>query len=272
MVSRPSYASLFLRPSFNGNGKGGATGFVVQQGTQPYLITNRHVVRGRHNDSNAVLDRVDGLIPNQLQIHYGPDTSGDSWRRRDEPLYDEDGNPRWLEHPTLRGWMDVVALPLTRLDGCRLHPYQFPREKDPLLKVGVSLPLFIIGFPFGLVADGYLGVWVQGTVATELSQSWDAKPAFLIDSRTRPGQSGSPVIAFSPHLRSMMESGLSLMTGGDVERLMGVYSGRVNEDSDLGIVWKASAVEEIVQYGVPGCAADVDFPFPGVLPNGSPLA
>ena len=154
-----------------------------------------------------------------------------------------------------------MALPLTNLEDCRIYPHN-PWHEKYLLKVGISLPLFIIGFPFGVTGNGYLGVWVQGTVATELEQDWNAKPAFLIDSRTRSGQSGSPVIAFSPHHRSLMESGVDLMSGGDVERFMGVYSGRVNDKSDLGIVWKSSVVAEIVEFGVPGSEANVDFPQP----------
>jgi hypothetical protein len=31
---------------------------------------------------------------------------------------------------------------------------------------------------------------------------------------------------------------------------VGVYSGRINEQSDLGLVWKAAAVREIVEGGV----------------------
>jgi hypothetical protein len=32
----------------------------------------------------------------------------------------------------------------------------------------------------------------------------------------------------------------------DAWRLLGVYSGRINEQSDLGMVWKLSAIRELV--------------------------
>jgi hypothetical protein len=34
--------------------------------------------------------------------------------------------------------------------------------------------------------------------------------------------------------------------------VLGVYSGRINDQSDLGIVWKTSALKEILQNGVRG--------------------
>jgi len=60
----------------------------------------------------------------------------------------------------------------------------------------VTSGLSIVGFPFGITGGGGLGVWVQGTIATEPSLDFDGMPRFLIDSRTRPGQSGSPVLAY----------------------------------------------------------------------------
>lgn len=32
-----------------------------------------------------------------------------------------------------------------------------------------------------------------------------------------------------------------------VYKFLGIYSGRINSESDLGIVWKASAIKELVQ-------------------------
>ena len=34
--------------------------------------------------------------------------------------------------------------------------------------------------------------------------------------------------------------------GGTISRLLDVYSGRINEHSDLGIVWKTSVIDKIV--------------------------
>jgi len=63
------------------------------------------------------------------------------------------------------------------------------------IAVGPRDGLSIVGFPFGLTAGGYFGVWVQGTVASEPGIDLNGLPLLLIDSRTRLGQSGWPVIA-----------------------------------------------------------------------------
>jgi len=35
-------------------------------------------------------------------------------------------------------------------------------------------------------------------------------------------------------------------------RFLGVYSGRINDQSDLGLVWNLTAITDILQSGVPG--------------------
>ena len=34
--------------------------------------------------------------------------------------------------------------------------------------------------------------------------------------------------------------------GEQITEFLGIYSGRVNKNSDIGIVWKASAIKELV--------------------------
>jgi hypothetical protein len=63
--------------------------------------------------------------------------------------------------------------------------------------IGITQQLSIVGYPFGRTGGGGFPIWVQGWIATEPSIDFDALPCFLIDSRTRPGQSGSPVVFFS---------------------------------------------------------------------------
>jgi hypothetical protein len=44
-----------------------------------------------------------------------------------------------------------------------------------------------------------------------------------------------------------MSDGGSAAFGGPVWKFLGIYSGRINAQSDLGIVWKASAIDQLVQ-------------------------
>ena len=225
---------------------GTATGFVVEHDGVPFLVTNRHVVRGRANDSTNL--HPSGAWPDSIKVlHHVAGRLG-QWTAAWEALYAADGGPNWLEHPVHGANVDVVALPLTATEDFEFYGYDLSADEQRLA-VGVATPLFIVGFPFGITGGGSLGVWVQGTVATEPELNWQGVPAFLIDSRTRRGQSGSPVIAFHTGGAAAMEGGGTAIFAGQVERFVGVYSGRINSESDLGIVWKRSAVLEIVESG-----------------------
>jgi hypothetical protein len=51
-----------------------------------------------------------------------------------------------------------------------------------------------------------------------------------------------------------MADGSTAFFDGPVTNLLGVYSGRVNEQSDLGLVWKVQAVRDILEGQQPGAA------------------
>ena len=191
-----------------------------------------------------------GAVPDQLVVFHNVASNPSTWRPSVEPLYDEDGDPLWLEHPVDER-VDVIALPLTKTRGALLYPYSPTNIGTPIV-FGPSDGVSIIGFPFGLTGGGALGIWVQGTVATEPIVEWEDLPCLLIDSRTRPGQSGSPVIVYRTD-GYQTENGSMMNHGVPAMRFVGVYSGRVNERSDLGFVWKASALVEILdaQYRGP---------------------
>ena len=249
-IARPSVASLLVEASFRGQGLSTATGFCVEQDGRHFLVTNWHVASGRDPASGGPLSATGGL-PDELQILHNREGQLGAWIAKREPLYDSSGNPRWLEHPTHRRAVDVVALPLTQLDDVALFHHQIVGQL-PEVASGVARPLSIIGFPFGVTGGGALGVWVQGTIATEPTINFNDLPAFLIDSRTRSGQSGSPVIFYADGGMVPMADGSTAVMGGPLERLFGVYSGRINDQSDLGFVWRVDALTEIVSHGVAG--------------------
>jgi hypothetical protein len=242
-IREQSVKSLLVIPRASRNELGTATGFVAVHHSVGYLVTNWHVVSGRHpNDGEALHDS--GAVPDCLAILHNVAGKPGEWRPSIEPLYDDEGDPLWFEHPQFGRRVDVIALPLTKLRGVQLYPYD-PSNPGPSIVYGPSDPLTVIGFPFGITGGGCLGIWVQGTIATEPAIDFAELPCLLIDSRTRPGQSGSPVIAYRTGGYQTEEATLRL-TGEAAERFVGVYSGRINKHSDLGFVWKVSAVLDIL--------------------------
>jgi hypothetical protein len=174
------------------------------------------------------------------------------WKSIPQKLLKGDGSAAWLEHPRWGRRVDVVALPLGNLsDELELHPYQLDSSAMQL-RTQVSEFVNIIGFPFGRTAGGVFAIWTKGAIASELDVDFDDLPCFLIDARTREGQSGSPVIAYSPGGPTTMADGSLAFMQGPIANLLGVYSGRINEESDLGVVWKVSVINEILENGVAG--------------------
>lgn len=168
-----------------------------------------------------------------------------NWISRLEPL-EANGVPTWHEHPLLGARADFVALPLTELVDVQLYPYDLT-DAGPKIAVGPADAVSVIGFPFGMAAGGVFGVWATGFLASEPVVDFGGMPVQLIDCRPRQGQSGSPVVAYRNGGMVALEDGASAAFNGPVSRFLGIYSGRINAESDLGIVWKASAIRGLVQ-------------------------
>lgn len=196
-VQPPSVRSLFCQMRFGEQLLSTGTGFVVKSGNSAYLVTNRHNVTGRRNDTGEPLSRTGGVPDNILIYHHLSSQLG-AWQGRPEPLYAPDETPLWREHPVLGSRADIVALPLTNIDGVDLYPYEVSEE--PRIAIAPGDVVSVVGFPFGMSTGGLLPIWATGFIASEPQVRINNSdlPIFYIDCRSRPGQSGSAVIAHRP--------------------------------------------------------------------------
>lgn len=129
-------------------------------------------------------------------------------------------------------------------------PHEFPQPGLEVI-VEVATDVSVIGFPFGLTHSNKLGIWTRGVVATEFEVDYNNLPCFLIDARTRQGQSGSPVVYLRDSTGSTRwKHGGFSVGNGSVSQFLGIYSGRVNAQSDIGYVWRPSAIEETIAAAV----------------------
>ncbi len=239
----PSVQSLYIELKFNWTTLGSWTGFIARAPRWPVLITNRHNVTGRDNKTGVLLNSS-WWVPNEITILHNKASSLGQWIPKNEKLFLSD-NPIWIEHPTLWSQVDFIALPLTDIEGIELHPYSLG-VGDPQIRVLPSDNISVVGFPFWLTGGWALAIWATGFMATEpCIDQWNL-PVFLIDCRARQGQSGSAVIAHRNWWMVTMENGSIVASWDFVTRFLGIYSGRINEQSDLWIVWKASAIKELV--------------------------
>jgi len=250
----PSLKSLYIEMYFGDTLLSSGTAFLVanDQSSHCALITNRHNVTGRHQETGECLDRKHCATPDNIHIyfHKSPLELGE-WHRVKLPLYKEDGSPCWIEHPRFEASADVVALNLSWGSDVRKLPYFLKTDLDRAkLVVRPAEPISVIGFPFGLSSAGRFPIWATGFMAQELGIVTPDNQTFLIDCRTRQGQSGSPVIAFRQNVYTYVNDSGRIstnMAAGTVKwEFLGIYSGRVNPESDLGRVWHVSAIEEVL--------------------------
>jgi len=227
---------------------GRATGFVWEHGGRSYLITNWHVVWCRNNDTGECL-HSHGAEPDKLRARLHHRTGRFETYVIDVPLLGQNGEPLWLYHPTYRRDIDVVAIPLPEARGDFAYRPLNALGEDQL-SIQIGMEVFVLGYPFDIDAEPpAFPVWKRGSIATEPQLVGMARQHLLIDTASRPGMSGAPVIrrSYAVHL---MENGAPSIADAPATQFIGVYSGRREtrdkEDAQLGIVWPRQLIAEIV--------------------------
>ncbi len=228
------------------------TGFIYEKNGQFYLITNWHVVTGKHPETEEYLSDHAG-IPNVVCTYFREKENPGNGHKEIINLY-SDGDmqmPIWKEHPAHKNKVDVVAIPIPKSIASKyeLHPIN-NIGFDSSFKEEVADETFVIGFPFD--EPTYLGlpIWKKASISSEPDVNINQLPMLYIDTATRPGLSGSPVIMQRIGIHGVVGGKVSNDTLiGRIRNFIGIYSGRIGEDefkAQLGVVWKAKVIEEIL--------------------------
>jgi hypothetical protein len=113
------------------------------------------------------------------------------------------------------------------------------------------MEVFILGYPFKIELPAY-PVWKRGSIASE-PQLVRVTDYMLVDTASRPGMSGAPVIRQS-RTNHIFETRGVAMFPGTLTKFISVYSGRVPTDhpheAQIGLVWDGSLIEEIITGSV----------------------
>lgn len=231
-----SRCSVFLRLFFNEEPLACATGLLARAANgQLFLITALHNLTGREPSGRC--KSTNGGLPNFVEI------TGYHFQTR-LPLYDQGNDPNtcnyaFWRHPTGPD-IDICALPISQsanaassLDSSFLHP----TGHAATVKLYIAQLCFVVGYPEGLFVrqsnQSVLPIWKTGHLASEPSIYIDGIPKLLIDAATCEGMSGSPV-----YVRER-----------DSNRLLGIYTGRTSQLSELGFVFTPEAILKIIQTG-----------------------
>lgn len=253
-----------------------ATGFFLRAQNMIFLVTNWHVVTGLDPANTSSLKR---FVPELLKLTL---ISKDNYLTElSVPLYNMKMEPLWHEHHD-RHAVDLVLIPLPQQ--LENHFYIFDIESNTdneKIEETIAKDVFILGYPFskdemhsGFDKDAnyYLPIWKRGSIATEPNRKI-ANKLILIDSLSRPGMSGSPIVIAEDTNFMMAKTEknaavLKRLSGGDSSALydlntdeisnkkikrfnfLGVYSGVIGttklQEVALGKCWHKSVLLETV--------------------------
>lgn len=184
-------------------------------------------------------------VPNAVRAYFHVEENWDRTLPVHIPLVSINEEPLWLEHPVHGKIVDIAALPLPKTPGLSVFPISW-RNPIPLAR-RIGIPAKVVGFPFGYRINKNFPVWLTGALASEPDVDVDGLPLMLVDCRTRRGNSGSPVLLHYPQgTMYAHEDGSASTSSRDVIRYLGIYSGRISVGSDIGRVWKISAVIDVL--------------------------
>lgn len=253
--------------------------FIYRLDGQDRLITARHNVTGRHWQTNDFMGGY-SIEPTHLRVMFFKDPP-EKWavsasednprvgniqivlRQYLVPLIGPDWKPIWNQHQALGGDMDVVEVPFNpptdavTMSCERPGPRTGPDEAPWPEQLFPGEDVYIVGYPYRLTSGPTFPLWIRGTVASNPIFGYHdgnkTYPLWLIDARTRKGQSGAPVMRHrAPGTIVFRNDGKPGRTQFPDSELLGVYSGRTSDESDLGFVWPMDQVDEICRNGTPG--------------------
>jgi Trypsin-like peptidase domain len=244
-IDQYSVAAIPIQMLFNTTELGVGTAFIWQSEGAYFVITNWHNVTGRDPFSGKHILASAGE-PNKLRVWWNLKGVLGKKIALELDIRDVSNDPLWFIHPVYKNQVDVVAIPVAVPPMAEPYPINAMPTDDLSLQVGVDV--FVFGFPFGIGVAG-LPIWKRGSIASEPDLIDTSRPVILIDSASRPGMSGSPVIRRSWGTHTLTD-GATLMNGGPATRMVGVYSGRLAtndaNDPQLGLTWPSNLIEEIV--------------------------
>lgn len=245
-----SGVSRYIRMYYGETLLASGTCFFVMSTDGPVLVTNRHNFTGRNNITGKTLHKAGGIPDHAVVTLHGP---GEVHYHIDLVDHENPEAPSWVEHPTLGAKADIVALPVKEMANTI-------REASSISLDGISSQgnwhrwdvgseLQVIGYPYGQIG-GPFPIWSKGFIASEPDVDVASLPIFLVDCRSRPGQSGSPVWARFRKGDVVTREGKDYQAKENMNYFLGVYSGRLRGNSDLGLVWKRSCLEELVIHTI----------------------
>lgn len=257
-VNGLSICSVMLEMYFGDQLLAKGTGWFWRLSDGVALVTAWHNFSGLHHTMRKPISGHGG-VPDRLRYRYmarSPQTFQDA----EVPLYldDDRTQPRWFVHPTCGSYLDMAFLGLHMNGG----DVACINDSIPIMRTSgrPGYDVFAVGYPQGVRMVGVLPVWKRGSIASDPDLPVEGLPKFYVDMAGRGGLSGAPVYRVQQGVVvEETATGKSIGFGDQVE-FLGLYSGRASdqlppearsgESTDLGFVWQAKFIEEMLNDGV----------------------
>ena len=168
--------------------------------------------------------------------------------------------------------VDVVAIKVDDLEEvekqCEFNVLNDYNDFETKFDASAMDDVFVIGYPWGLTGGSEaLPLYKRGSIASEPQVPYSNLPRMLIDCRTTKSMSGAPVIVSHSGIWHPDGKPSANTIHGTVTNFIGVYSGRLYSNeipdhlagadiSEIGIVWKKEALDEVVNNGAQGVSLD----------------
>jgi len=221
-----------------------ATGFFFKYKDKPYFITNYHVATGRKPENGKTIDK-NCAIPNKMCI-FTPETNNTIF----EWIWVEDKPEEFWVLPNNK--LDIAIKEINNteiLDNIEWVDLFAGKEWE----VSITEKIVVVGYPYGDRVSTRTPCCITGYVATDIDTDFNDLPLFLVDSRTREGMSGSPVYYYVTtglginKFDESMDFGFGDKSHPLIQKFLGIYSGRIDKESDLGKVWKVQAITDLLR-------------------------
>ena len=248
-VSPLSIASFLVETYFNDILLSTATAFAYKYDGKKYLITNYHVAYGRNAETNECLDKKYASIPNKLKIIFYDKNATSMFLDINYPEYDNPfkfikKNGHIVDIASLELPDDFSGVCINELEQIFHEP-----SWEENITLEITEPLYVLGYPRGINIC-YTPIWKKSSIASEPELSVDGMQCFYIDTTTREGMSGAPVVYYSKDGNYKTSEILFAVADRPIYKFVGIYSGRDRNDeshiAQLGKVWKKELIEEII--------------------------